>query len=438
MLILILGIYKYLTSFVDSFMMRFFSSSKKNKQRKKRSSGHDIKKSSQDSRAYSTKPDSAPGPKKAEKIIKPKPPRKPVFSSQDYTNLCTDRYGRFQLNSPVVGNVVLYFNGQNVTASQYAMPVMHHSVPRWEPLSNIEQIQRFGITGYQAQLSCGTKLFSNRGYKFTDWNNCSYEIRPFSLPTPPYAEPFWGSTKPHFNPDFLPQFTEQSIRGGNEVEVEYRSFPARTVRSISQTEVMNGSALQAYQSFYAEHRGQLTPEIELVFDRILNAKARTPALNKFYPEWHHVVGHQLAPTWMDPQVKSNLGGGPQWSNTMMMVFEILCQWHARQSQDVFVSIKPTFFMLFASDLIEKIHYEAFLSYEERYLKFHHTIEPMRQADPIIPQASDVAQITGIAQSILTNVVPHCSSTVANVDVNGLHSLLNAENKAQFVPHLFKL
>ncbi|KTD58879.1 hypothetical protein [Legionella shakespearei] len=358
------------------------------------------------------------------------------FNGRDYSNLCFDRYRRFHPNSPIIGNAVLHYNGKEVTASQYEMPSGAENAPQWQPLVDIQQVNRYGTTAYKAQTLDGVTLFSNRGYKFTDWNNRIHEIRPFSLHTSSYQEPYWGSSR-LFSITETP-VDEQIIRGGSEVAVEPHTIATRTTRSVSQKSVMHYTALQAFESFYIEYGSQLTAEMDVAFRRIINAEFRGSASSKFYPEWHHAVGHSLAPSWMNPQEKANLGGGPRWSNTMMMVLENLCRWHATQSQEVDVAITPTFFMLFASDLIEKIHYEASLSYRQRQIKFSHTIEPLRQIDPIIPQASDVAQITGITQSLFANVIPHLSTKVANADLKSIKSLVGEKHPEPFNQNSFRL
>jgi hypothetical protein len=342
------------------------------------------------------------------------------FNSRDYSNLCFDKYRRFHPNSPIIGNAVLHYNGKEVTASQYEMPSSPKNAPQWQPLVDIQQVHRYGTTAYKAQTLDGVTLFSNRGYKFTDWNNRIHEIRPFSLHTSSYQEPYWGSSR-LFSITETP-VEEQTFRGGSEVLLEPHTVPTRTIRSVSQKSVMHYTALQAFESSYVEYGSLMTAEMDVAFRRIINAEYSNSASGKFYPEWHHAVGHSLAPSWMNPQQKGNLGGGPRWSNTTMMVLENLCRWYATQSEEVEVSITPTFFMLFASDLIEKIHYEASLSHKQRQIKFSQTIEPLRQVDPTIPQASDVAQIAGITQSLFANVVPHLSTKVTNVDLKSIQSL----------------
>ncbi len=369
----------------------------------------------------------------AQKQKKMKMEPKPVlsqlkFNSVDYVTLCRDKFNRFQLNSSYIGNAVLHYNGNAVSADQYAMPVAcKDAAPVWVPLQNIHQIKRFWVTAYRAEAEDGTKLYSNRGYRFIDEHHDVHEIRPFfSFAHPQYTEPFWGSSKQLPITNYPLDSVGYSIRGGQEIEVDCYSVMARIKckeRPISQTNVMEYSAFEAYQNFYDKYRSMLASESKHVFNTILHAKHQDPTVNRFYPEWHHAVGYHLAPLEMEPQKQSNLGGGPQWSNTMMMILETLCQWHACQNQDVAVRIKPTFFMLFASDLIEKIHYEAFLGYRGRHLTFKQIIEPLRQHQPVIPQPSDIAQITGITQAVLSDGSPFRSSKVDNMDLDSIKSFL---------------
>lgn len=354
------------------------------------------------------------------------------FNARDYTRLCHNRYNRFQLNSPIISNAVFQFNGKEVMASQYAMPdTVSETTPTWVALRNLKQIGKLGTTLYQAESANGTLLYSNRSYRFTDWNGLNYELHPFfSLSRTCYAESLLDCSELYSVGSTPVEPLDSQFRGRQEIKVDYHSLDIRKrnrMRSRSQADVMGLTALEAYQDFYSTYNTLLTPDLMNVFNQIMNAKYRNHPSSKFYPEWLHAVGYSLSPLDSEPQDKSNLGGGPQWSNTSMMVLETLCHWYASQSPDIEVTIRPTFFMLFASDLIEKIHYEATVKYGSRYLKFFHLIEPHRFLNPAIPQASDIAQIVRISQAILTDTPPSLNSSIQTKDLQSIQSALSLED-----------
>lgn len=345
------------------------------------------------------------------------------LTGKDYCQLSQDNYSRFMPNSPIIGNAVLHFNGKHITAWQFAMPGKKDA-PKWVPLKNIEQIQRNGVIGYRAQDSCDTTLYSNRGYHFTNENGEHYEFRPFSIPPPTRSEPFWGSQKLISITDMSIFKAPHVIKGGQKLKIDHKSVLARKKgkrRYPDQRQVMKRSALQSYKKFYQEYQDEIPRELKPIFERAINAKRTHPFLSKFCIEWLHAEAWGLTPTWKNPQNKTNFGSGPNWANSKMLIYERACQHTGEYFPEITTNIKPTFSMLFATDLIATIDYEAQFKFQSRSIRFYEHIEPLRQRYPVFPQASDTAQMTGITLAMLSDRPPTVESIVRNIRKNSATS-----------------
>ncbi len=322
-------------------------------------------------------------------------------------------YYRFIRNSDVIGNAVIFSKGNQVLAHQYEMPDATNA-PTWKPLQNITPIQRFGREVYQAQTLNGNIVYASRSYNFTDENKNKYTFIPFSPPPPRRKEPFWGNTKPIPITKKPVQDKGKSILGNRELEVDPDSVLIRSSvsrRKPTQNEVMGMSAKGAYEFFYEDWADKLTPDMRQIFERAINADLRNPMESNYRPEWLHAEGFSLTPVWIDPQREDNLGSGPKWANTAMMVLERVAKWYALNCPESFISIKPKFEMLFKTDLIETIDFNVRVGFEDRFLRFMQHIEPLTQKYPVFPKASDIAQITGISQSILSDKPPAVVSVI---------------------------
>ncbi|WP_367606560.1 hypothetical protein [Legionella sp. W05-934-2] len=335
------------------------------------------------------------------------------FTSSGFQQLSQNHYNRFMPNSSIIGNAVLTFNGKQVTASQYAMPPCNQGEPNWVPLADIQPIQRFGKTAYQAKTPSGATVYSNQSYRFTDETNRHFEIRPFALPPANKSEPFWGNSQ-------LIDISKERrlppsniVKGGNELLVDSKSVFARLAekRSQSQLQVMERPAVTSYFEFWLKYQTILTPEMNILLLRSIFADKQHPMSKNFSAEWLHAEAYSLTPKWMNPQRKENLGSGPYWANSEMMIFEYMCQYFAYHFPTVSTSIKSSLYMLLMTDLIESIDYEVHLRHGNRSLNFFHRIEPLRQLNPVIPQATDIAQLTGIALAKLSGVPPAVESVV---------------------------
>ncbi|WP_367606563.1 hypothetical protein [Legionella sp. W05-934-2] len=342
------------------------------------------------------------------------PDRKELtFTQEDYGNLCENEYYRFIPNSDVIGGAVVFYNGKKVVAHQYEMPKVE-GAPTWKPLKDITPINRFGRQVYQAQTLDGNTVYATRSYTFTDEHNKKYTFLPFAPPPKGKNEPFWGSTK-------LVPITKKPVNsdkyyiGGRELKVDPESVVERsavTRRNPDQNTVMGYSAKEAYEFYYEQMADKLTPEMREIFERAIEADLRNPFQSNYRPEWLHAEGYSLTPSWIDPQRPDNLGSGPKWANTMMMVLERVAKWYALHCPNSYVTIKPTFEMLFDTELIKTLDFEVRVGFKDHFLRFMQHLEPLQQKYPVFPVASDIAQLTGVSQAILTNKQPTVVSVIS--------------------------
>lgn len=340
------------------------------------------------------------------------------FSPEHYHKLNRNLYCRFQPNSGLVGHALLRFNGKETTASQYALPNSNQDTPRWTPIAGIMPIRRFGKTVYKAQTLDGTTVYSNRGYHFTDQNQHRYEFRPFYLPPSENSEPFWGSTELISITNNPSNANPSVVKCGREIVVDQDSVlfrKANRKRYPSQNQVMRGSALQAYQKFWKEYGHNLTPDMKAVFIRAMGADRTDPVMGKFALEWLHGEGRCLSPRKENAQRKSNLGSGPNWANTEMLIFETICLHYGLYFPEVSTIFKPTLYMLFETDIIQRIEFEIQLAFKTRRLQFNHRIEPLLQPYPVFPQSSDIAQLTGVSLAILSGTPALTEEKIPNTN-----------------------
>lgn len=341
-------------------------------------------------------------------LVASKPRESFTYTSEDYSVLSQNEYYRFLNNSDTIGHAVIHFNGKKTTASQYAMPTGDKSAPEWVPLKNIHPIQRYGMTFFAAETLDGVPMYSNRSYQCIDEKGEKFEIRPFSPPPSHRKEPFWGSQS-------LVPITyeptsgyEEVYKAGRELTVEKQSIDERSQikrRKPTQNQVMGRSAKVAYEEFLAEWKDDLTPEMQMIFQRAIDAPLRNMFYSNYRPEWLHAEGYSLTPMSINPQREANLGSAPKWANTAMMVLERIAKWFALNCPQALVTIKPTFEMLLESDLIKSIDFDVQVGLKNRYLRFIQHLEPLQQKAPVFKKASDIAQLTGIAHAMLNDKQP---------------------------------
>jgi len=371
------------------------------------------------------------------------------FTARDYEFLAENENLRYYTNSKSgqVGHAVIIKNEQGEkVALQYAIPAEENGgAPKVVPLKNIEEIVRFGLTRYRAATLDNKIVYAKRYLRAKVGDGQKEEeidIAYFSESEKYGKEPFWGNndkplvynldintekksneaeknqTLPLFRNNLSKKSKEElkkeieeigvKIKGGEKLVIDHESVRVRDKnkkRTPTQNKVMdNESAKDTYAAFFEEMTKELSPEMNEILKRAINA----PLMNAFYsnyrPEWLHGEGFSLTPIDKDPQRKDNLGAAPKWANTQMMVLERIVKWFALNRPNSYLTLKPHFEMLLNSELIKHIHFEVTVKEKEKWMQFIQDINPFKKW-PVFSKASDVAQGTAITYNILNNVAP---------------------------------
>lgn len=357
------------------------------------------------------------------------------FTEDNFKNLSKNEHGRYISNSRKVGHAVLVEEQGKTVAMQYPLPVIDGGeviteqetklttiVPEVRPLVNIEVIEPFhGMHRYRAETPNGTEMFAKRSVKAKTGNvikqeSTEIEIACFSPPPTTGKMPFFGSTKAtKVLKDDLSREAKKDIqemgktvKGGHELKIDYVSVPQRDLmksRNPDQNTVMGESAKESYENFFNKMADALHPDMKMRLSRAFNANFHgTLFENNHRPEWLHLYGWSLAPMSTNPQTTENLGAGPKWANTQMMLLERVVKWFAINSPDSLSTIKPKFDMLLDSDLIEHIDFEVKVQLKEKYVQLMQSIDPYLQY-PMFPKSSDLAQTVGISYDLLHDIAP---------------------------------
>lgn len=353
------------------------------------------------------------------------------FTAEDFVFLNDNEHARYAPNSKKVGHAVIVEQGAQTIALQYELPSPpKDKAPIVRPLEDIEAIEPFhGMHRYRAHTPEGTSMYAKRiisGTVGEQDNENSIQIACF-LPGPQEGKaPFWGSTRqtPLFRTDLsdaVRKDLEKELKevkpvtkGGDALRVEHASVPRRDqykTRNPDQNTVMGESARDAYENFFNNMVAELHPEMKERLKRAFSADLKDAFhKNSYRPEWLHAKGWSLVPMSMDPQTKDNLGAGPKWANTQMMILERIIKWFALHSPESLLSIKPQFDMLLDSELIKHIDFKVKIQIKERFVELAQSIDPFL-AYPMFPKASDLAQGTGITHSILHHHAPTSEQVV---------------------------
>lgn len=360
---------------------------------------------------------------------------KTMFTASDFSKLSDNEHSRYVPNSEKVGHAVLTEKAGETIAAQYTLPlVKDDKTPKVRPLINIEHIEPFrGMHRYRAQTPDGkTTMYAKRFIegKVGDKNGDeSIQIACFSPSAQKGKEPFWGSIRetPVFRDDLSKAVKKdlekelkeikQVTKGGDELVVDHASVPQRDLiktRTPDQNTIMGESARDAYENFFDTMVDELHPEMKQRLKRAFSADIKDHfSKNNFRPEWLHAKGWSLMPMDQDPQTEKNLGAGPKWANTQMMVLERVIKWFALNAPESLLTIKPKFDMLLDSEIIKHIDFKVKVKIKERFVELAKSIDPF-QPYPLFPKASDLAQSTGIAYSMLHGIPPESKQTVSGV------------------------
>lgn len=378
------------------------------------------------------------------------------FSEKDFAVLSENEHLRYLYNSQKIGHALILKDARGEeSAFQFTMPDSAPDAPKVRPLLNIEAITRYTLPRYRATTPSGTKMYATRfiNLEFGDKNNQdNAKIACFS-PTKNDKEPFWGSADkeiPLFSNDLSSKHKKELEKelkemktvkkGGGELIIEPESVRARDAiktRNPDQNTVMgvsmgvkSHSAQEEYKSFLDKMKNELDPEMRERFKRSVEAPLRELFKSNYRPEWLHAYGFSLMPMAKNPQVASNLGAAPKWSNTEMMILERIAKWFALNRPHALEKIKTEFNMLLDTEIIKKITFEVIIEENNRFVRLHQSIDPFKKY-PLFRKASDLAQGTAITYQLLHNVPPVMEQKIAN----GYNSLVIQPAKpAITLPH----
>lgn len=96
----------------------------------------------------------------------------------------------------------------------------------------------------------------------------------------------------------------------------------------------------------------------------------------FALEWLHCLAFSLAPEEINPQIPTNLGCGPKWINTYMMVLEKVAL-HFSKLHPGAVSVTPTFKMLGAGHIIDELSYSVRIKNNNKEITLENSIKVLR-------------------------------------------------------------
>ncbi|MDX1901481.1 MAG: trypsin-like peptidase domain-containing protein [Gammaproteobacteria bacterium] len=376
-----------------------------------------------------------------------------IFSESDFEHLADNEHLRYMDNSKKVGHALIFKNenGEEI-ALQYAIPFdANKNNPIVRPLENIQSIERFGKHRFLARTPSHTPMYATRyiDVELTeDKHTNSARIACFS-PLPKsstdkgYPEPFWGGADSNATKDLL----SHKHKGGRELTIDPASvkFRDENQKKRDQNKVMDDqSAKDAYEEFLDSFGKKLHADIKERLLRAIKAPCYYPQkrpisfkklmASNHRPEWLHAEGHGLTPLSIDPQRQDNLGAGPKWANTEMMILERIAKWFALNSPETFVKIKPEFEMLLESNLIKKIHFEVTLEEKNRFVKLLQDINPFEK-NPIFRKPSDLAQGTAIIHHFLNGSQP---IKMDKITAENAHAAVvyNAKPILQATQHMF--
>lgn len=192
------------------------------------------------------------------------------------------------------------------------------------------------------------------------------------------------------------------IKGGEEILIKPQKRNRKS--APSQKKVMdNQSAQEALQEYLKLNQSTLSQQkIQLL----------TTLSNQFSMEWLHCLAFSLCPKDFPPQTKENLGSGPKWINTYMMVLEKLVEYFVKQYPGA-ISVKPTFSMLNNSDMIDTIDYKVIIKKENgQEIEVSNKIEALALPNRSNwPSTSDAPQVVQVAEALLTEVSPLCKKII---------------------------
>jgi hypothetical protein len=359
------------------------------------------------------------------------------FTSRDFDFLSANSHERYLPNRQKVGHALITANADEGvdTALQFNIPVSPESdAPRVRPLLKIEtSYPKLDVATplFKAETPGGTKMYAKRfiDIELSDKNKtiplklvCFSPTKTgkhiFSDVKEKDVTWFRGNIDKKVAKDL--KEIKPAKKGKGELILDPESVKKRTevkARMRSQNAVMSKghgphSAKNEYELFLNKMKSSLTPKLVKQFKRAINAPLNTSIEGNYRPEWLHAYGYQLTPLSQNPQVAGNLGAGPKWSNTEMLILERIAQWFAINRPHAIEKINSEFEMLLNTDIIKKIVFELSIEENERSVKIKQNIDTFNPF-PTFHKASDIAQATAVAYNLLHDVEAESSLSVQN-------------------------
>lgn len=358
------------------------------------------------------------------------------FDSADVVNLAEDEHSRYMSNAEKVGHAFITTNEKGeMVALQYQIPEGDPNVegiPVVKELHDIREFTKYGLTRFRAQTPDGTEMFCTRPIdgEFGKGEDATKFIYAPMSPLPEYIKekgedlPFLGSKNeiPVFKADneiknkiklkdhkkHLADIEKEGkkIKGGKEYVVDHESVAIRETnnkRNPDQNKVMEHRAIEAYQDFLEMFKDVLSDKFKKILQEAVKADLHSKFGSNKRPEWLHAVGFSLTNKNDNPQVKDNLGAGPKWANTHMMVLERVLKWFALHRPNSYLTLKPEFEMLLDSELIKRVKFEITVEEKNQFVKLLQDLDPFSYKP--YPKASDLMQLTAGVYSMIHGVKP---------------------------------
>lgn len=360
------------------------------------------------------------------------------FTSKDFDFLSANSHERYLPNRRKVGHALITADEEEGvdTALQFDIPVSPDSdAPRVRPLLKIEtSYPKLEVSKplFTAETPGGTKMYAKRFFdiEYIDENTTTplklvcfsptkASNRTFSAVEEKDMTWFRGGIAKKVAKEL--KEIKPSKKGHGELIIDPESVKKRIevkARLRSQNAVMSKghgphSAKNEYELFLDKMKNSLTPELVRQFKRAINAPLNTSIEGNYRPEWLHACGYQLTPLSKNPQVAENLGAGPKWSNTEMLVLERIAQWFAINRPNAIEKVNTEFEMLLNTEIIKKIIFELSIEENERQVKIKQHINTFNPF-PAFHKASDIAQATAVAYELLNSVEAASSQPVQSV------------------------
>lgn len=346
----------------------------------------------------------------------------PGFNAEAFGFLSVNEFGRYALpNSTKIGHAVIHQDeSAGLVAEQYALPDLEENIKVCQ-LKDIQKIQRGSFCFYSAYStdSPSQKFIGRRRHQQIDAEGKESEIVYFSEHED-FLEP-----DDKDGPSLYQELKELNVyeKGGEEIQLDAYSIKLRdssSSRGVTQNKVMardgnSWSARDEYERFFNHHQDRMSPELQQIFQRAFNANIYDHAQSQYRPEWLHRNGFSLMHHELNPQTRDNLGAGPKWTNTDMMVLERLAKWISLMfEKDSTVKIKSLFEMLTHSEIVAKIKYEVSIECRGFFTRLVQELYPI-QENPLFHKTSDLAQIVGITQAQILGVEPIATNSISLIE-----------------------